>query len=349
MISHLRLYQSVFSSQLRKVIRRTTPAIVKTTMTQSSSKTPCRRKRHQLLLRNKKLKSQSKNRRNKRRRSFRRTEKGKRKKFIMLNQLLTTLQRMKTKRAKTNKRLQQPLPRPITMALQRLNKRKWPRKSNPPNSKRQLTSKRLLPRKRRRRFNHRLLRSRRSHQSKRMKIMTMSRTVPQMKRTKNLFLRRKLKRGKWNILQSHRNNQILKTKSKRTMMKTSSLSPMITKRPNMRLPNRSSLPSKSLPKSSRNLNKRRRDQSLIKWPFKTMPLQQRLMSILQPHKLPLPKRGLTNRSSHPKEKYSNTFLSPRRPFPQTTVWVIGKSTIREQRRKSRRILIVMMIQSPATE
>jgi len=93
-------------------------------MTQSSYKTPCRRKRHQLLLRNKKLKSQSKNRRNKRRRSFRRTEKGKRKKFIMLNQLLTTLQRMKTKRAKTNKRLQQPLPRPITMALQRLNKRK---------------------------------------------------------------------------------------------------------------------------------------------------------------------------------------------------------------------------------
>lgn len=106
-----------------------------------------------------------------------------------------SLQRMKTRRARTNKRLQHPFPRPITMAPQRLKRR--PRKNNPPNSKRQLTLKRLLPRKRRRRFNHRLLRNRRSHQSKRMiKIMTMSHTVPPKKRTKNLFLKRKLKRGK---------------------------------------------------------------------------------------------------------------------------------------------------------
>lgn len=252
---------------------------------------------------------------------------------------------MKSKRSRrNNKRLQQPLPRPITMVLQRL-KRKWPRKSNPPNSKRQLRSKRPLPRKRRRRFSHRLLRSRRSHQRNRMKIMTMSRTVPQMKRTKNLFLRRKLKRGKLNTSQRE-NNQILKIKRK-MMTKTSSLSPTTTKRPNMRLPKRRSPTSKSLPKSSRNLNKRRRDQSLTKWPLKTMPHQQRLMTLPQ-HKLPLPKRRLTDQLSHPKEKYSNTFLSPRRPFPQMTVWVIGKSTIREQRRKSKSTLIAM-IQTPATE
>lgn len=252
---------------------------------------------------------------------------------------------MKTRRAKTNKRPQQPLPRPITTVLQRLKRR--PKKSNPPNSKRQLKPKKLLQRKTRRRFNHRLQRSKRSHQKKRMIMnMTMSHMVPQMKRTKKLFLKIRSKRGKWNISQKV-NNQILKIKRK-MMMRISSSSLTTTKRPNTRLPNRRSLPSKSLPNSSRNLNKRRRVQ--IKWPLKTMPHQLRPMSLLQPHKLPQPKRRLLiNMSSHPKEKYSNTFLSPRRPLLQMTVWVIGKSTKREQRRKSRRTSIVMTIQTPATE
>lgn len=105
------------------------------------------------------------------------------------------LQRTKNKRARTNKLLQQPLPRPKTTVTQRL-KRKLPRRNNPPNSKRQLKSKKL-PRKTIRRFNsHRLLKSRRSHQSKRTMITRMSHMAPQMMRTKSLFLKRKSREGK---------------------------------------------------------------------------------------------------------------------------------------------------------